>query len=375
MMIASNPRRGLRLPNTSGMIVPADGSPPEFMSSQPAMRPAGMMFRGFGGSDAMSPPGGQQIVAGDAPPMDLGDFTPPPADPGSLFTDPSARSTPLDAMNLSREIAGAQVSKPGFFSKNGAGLDILGGLSDGILQMSGMNPVYGPAQQRRRSEQTQLNQQHAEWARQEMQRQQDRQWQAEDRDVKLKTPQYFMAGHDRVAFDPSTGQSKVVYDAPEDYQAYASSLGLNPGDDGYDKAVQDYVLRSSGPTALSGKINLEGTRQGNRLQLRSTPTYQQTHPAPSRARTGGGAPRAPTSLGGVVAPILAKIAQGQTLSPGEQNALSTYQAGRGGHGRGGRTAAGGGGGAVLPTVRTPAEARALPAGTRFKTPDGREMVR
>ena len=206
--------------------------------------------------------------------------------------------------------------------------------------------------------------------RQDQLRQQDRQWQIEDRDAMLNKPQFFNAGNDRVRYDPTTGQSEVVYDAPEDYQTYASTLGLNPGDAGYDNAVQDYVLRGSGPTAQKAKLGLEGVRQDNRLQLRGTPTYLQAHPAPPRPRASAG-PRAPSTMGGVVAPILAKMAQGQPLSAGEQQALSTYQAGRGGHrGGGGRS-----GGGSMPTVRTPAEARALPPGTRFRTPDGREMVR
>jgi len=45
---------------------------------------------------------------------------------------------------------------PGFFSRQGAGVDILGGLSDGIIAASGGRPVYAPAMQAQRQRQQEL---------------------------------------------------------------------------------------------------------------------------------------------------------------------------------------------------------------------------
>ncbi len=98
-----------------------------------------------------------------------------------------------------------------------------------------------------------------------------------------------------------TGQTETLYDAPSPFDEYAQSLGLEPGTDDYATALQDYVLRSSGPTATdndleiegarqSNRVSLEGVRQGNRVELRNTPTYRQANPLP-RAPRRAGAPR------------------------------------------------------------------------------------
>lgn len=341
-MFASSSPLNRRLLGGINPVVPDDGTEnnPALMRSQMP----GMMFRGFEGAAPV--PRADTIGAADR----------------------SLAMPPPDLTAINPDLTNATVQKPGFFKHGGLGEKILGGVGEFALRYSASqgNPFAMATIQNRLSRQRAQD----EAVRQDQLRQQDRQWQIEDRDAMLNKPQFFNAGNDRVRYDPTTGQSEVVYDAPEDYQTYASTLGLNPGDAGYDNAVQDYVLRGSGPTAQKAKLGLEGVRQDNRLQLRGTPTYLQAHPAPPRPRASAG-PRAPSTMGGVVAPILAKMAQGQPLSAGEQQALSTYQAGRGGHrGGGGRS-----GGGSMPTVRTPAEARALPPGTRFRTPDGREMVR
>ena len=138
---------------------------------------------------------------------------------------------------------------------------------------------------------------------------------------------------------------------PADFQEYATTLGLQPGTDEYNEAVQDYVLRANGPTAQDGReslegvrqdnrVSLEGVRQGNRVALRGMPSYANLHPRPSAARSGGGnGGGAPRTTGTVYAPILAKIASGKGLTPGEQQVIGMY--GRGG--RGGRA-----GGAAQP---------------------------
>lgn len=145
-------------------------------------------------------------------------------------------------------------------------------------------------------------------------------------------PQFFMSGEDRVSYNPVSGESQVLYDAPEDFQLYADQMGFEPGTDEYNDAMADYVLRTAGPTANDGRqflenlrqqnrLSMEGERQKNRLQLRQTPTYLQANPRPSGGSRGGsGKP----TIAGVIAPILGKVSQGQPLTAGEQQALDTY---------------------------------------------------
>lgn len=186
----------------------------------------------------------------------------------------------------------------------------------------------------------------------------DRMWQQEYEQSK---PQFFMSNDDRVVYNPATGESQMLYDAPEDFQLYADQMGLEPGTDEYNDAMADYVLRTSGPTANAGRqalenlrqdnrLDMEGVRQKNRMQLRSTPTYAQANPRPTTGRTGGGGAR-PQTLAGVIAPILAKVAQGQPLSAGEQQALNTYYRRTGGN-SGGGGAAGASGGQVIRNPKT-----------------------
>jgi len=124
------------------------------------------------------------------------------------------------------------------------------------------------------------------------------------------TAKPFTVGRDRVQVDPTTGQTQTLYHGPQDFEAYAAAQGLKPGTSDYNNAVQDYVLRTSGPTALgnsetlddyrtgnrasleglrqNNRVSLEGLRQHNRIGLRGTPSYHDTHPSPGRASAGGG---------------------------------------------------------------------------------------
>ena len=161
---------------------------------------------------------------------------------------------------------------------------------------------------------------------------------------------------------------------------YAASQGLTPGTPAYAAAEQDYVLRGQGPTASgyrsqledqrqTGRASLENQRFGHRQTLRSQPTYADLHPRPRPP-----ADTTPHSPGAVIAPILAKVAAGQPLTPAEQSALNLYRtrpSTRGAGAMGGT--AGAPGDANLPVFRTPEEARGHPSGTRFRTPDGRVM--
>lgn len=218
--------------------------------------------------------------------------------------------------------------KPAFFAKNGAWkgvlADVLGSLGDSLSVANGGQATYLPNKLR-------TQQQAAEWKRRDAERQQDRAWAVEDRDHKDNAPQFFTSNGDRIQYDPKTGTSTTVYDGPADFEDYANSLGLEPGTDEYNSAIQDYVLRSYGPAAQKGREILEGLRQNNRLTLRQTPTYANVHPRPAAGGSGGnGGNRPPRNTGNVYGPILGKVAAGQQLTPGEQALFNIYSRNRGG---------------------------------------------
>src|SRR3546814_215136 len=143
--------------------------------------------------------------------------------------------------------------KPGFFARGGAGVDILGGLADGLAQYFGGQPQYVPAMYKRQQDERNHNQRLA-------------QMQEETR-LKLSEPDYATINNRRVRIDPTTGKSEVLYTAPQDFDDYAASLGAEPGTDEYDRLVQDYVLRGSGPTATDNYNVREDWRQENRKDL------------------------------------------------------------------------------------------------------------
>lgn len=119
-------------------------------------------------------------------------------------------------------------------------------------------------------------------------------------------------GDQRVFGNPNMGGS--VYQAPTSAEQYAGNLGTQPGTDDYRTAVQDYVLRGSGPTAFgydkqlddirtANDMGMEGLRQRNRMQVRGAPTYRDLNPPAPRLSTGGRgggngrAPAVPTATG------------------------------------------------------------------------------
>lgn len=134
--------------------------------------------------------------------------------------------------------------------------------------------------------------------------------------IKMSEPDYATINNRRVRIDPTTGQAEVLYTAPQDFDDYAAALGAEPGTEQYDRLVQDYVLRHSGPTATdfnleeedhrqdnrislegirqSNRSTLEGQRQSGRRALKTVPTYRQANPAPPRA---GGGSRSGTQEG------------------------------------------------------------------------------
>ncbi|MDP1026278.1 hypothetical protein Q5H91_03565 [Sphingomonas sp. KR1UV-12] len=274
----------------------------------------------------------------------------------------SIMTPPDQVAALGRNLTNAQ--QPGFFARNGGLSGVLGTLSDAFSGSSKYRDRAMLAQQQQQQRADQI----VALRRQQDQRWQDRQWQIEDRDARMNAPQYFNTGNDRVRFDPATGRAEVVYDGPEDYEAYASSLGLSPDDPSYEAAIKDYVLRANGPTALSGRQQLEGARQDNRVALRNTPTYAQSHPAPSRRGMAfTGAPRSPAA---VISPILSKLAKGGPMTPGEQAALDYYRRPPGRGGRGSPAAS-----AAPVRVGSRADYAKLPSGASYIAPDGSQRVK
>lgn len=125
---------------------------------------------------------------------------------------------------------------------------------------------------------------------------------------------------------------------PADFEEYAKAFGLEEGTDEYFKAVEDYVLRSSGPTAHRRDLELDDYRTANDERMENLRFG-------NRQKMEG-------------------LRQG--------NRLETIQNRPAPAPRGGSRPSGGGGN--LPIVSSPAEAARLPKGTRFRTPDGRVKV-
>lgn len=218
-------------------------------------------------------------------------------------------STPSDAMPqlasdslpmLSDKTANRGAPMPDANGKGKKGFDwrmLAGIIGDGLLGLNGQPGVYGPAMFKRRQDEMNHSQRLAEMA--------------EQARIKAAEPDYATVNNRRVRIDPTTGQADVLYQAPQDFEDYAASLGAEPGSPEYDRLVQDYVLRSAGPTATDfnlqeeenrqdNRVSLEGVRQGNRQSLlgqrqagqralRGVPTYRQANPAPPRSggRSGG----------------------------------------------------------------------------------------
>ena len=145
-------------------------------------------------------------------------------------------------------------------------------------------------------------------------------WQNQN-EADLKAADPFTIGRDRLAYNPATGQTDNLFHGPADWEAFTASKGLTPGTPEYFKAVDDYVLRTAGPSAMenfsalddhrtendkslenlqsrnrtgleslrqtgsssletqrqTGRSGLETQRQTGRTNLRGLPTYRDTH--------------------------------------------------------------------------------------------------
>ncbi len=259
----------------------------------------GNMFDPMGG--AIFPPG--RTVGGT-----LGNITNPKKSSGTLgeMFAPDRSEGMFENMPVGTGMEQPEqppARKPGFFADGGLGMRLAGVLGPALLASSGntglASTFINQAAQRRmaenkaRQEQQQRTQ---EWQRQDELRAQDRWWEA-------NRPQDFMSGRDRLRHAPPTGQSAVPYDGKEALEIYAGALGLEPGSDEYNRAMQDHVLRSSGPTAFGydqqlddyrtdNDIRADNARTRNRIQVRGSPTYRDNNPRPSSRP-----PKAPTAIG------------------------------------------------------------------------------
>jgi hypothetical protein len=105
------------------------------------------------------------------------------------------------------------------------------------------------------------------------------------------------------------GQDGGSFQAPTRGQQYAGNLNLEPGTPQYSDAIRDQELGANGPTAFGnqrsltqlrsadalrmerarqqGRMDMEGVRQGNRVETRGQPTYRDLNPPAPRAGGGG----------------------------------------------------------------------------------------
>jgi hypothetical protein len=238
--------------------------------------------------------------------------------PGSGLLDLSfSQHTPNRAAQLmeapQRQPGGGLL---GFFGRPGT-RDAMGQIGDYLLTSNDMQPIYGPHKARR--EQQMIGEKLAQYlgtddailgeiarlnpdagmAMLKMRQEQQNRVALEQEQARLKAsaPDISTINNRRVKIDPTTGEAQVLYTAPQDFDDYAASLGAEPGSPEYKRLVQDYVLRSAGPTATDfnleeeavrqgNRVSLEGVRQKNRTALRGMPTYRQANPAP-RSPVGG----------------------------------------------------------------------------------------
>ncbi|MBO9510595.1 hypothetical protein [Erythrobacter sp. A6_0] len=134
----------------------------------------------------------------------------------------------------------------------------------------------------------------------------------------LRAANPYTIGRSRLAYDPTTGETTELYRGRQDGEIYADSLGFERGSEEWNAALEDYVLRGSGPSAFerdlamddartandrgleayrqdnrvslenlrqSGRAAMEGTRQANRMTLRQTPSAGRAGGAAGGKRT------------------------------------------------------------------------------------------
>jgi hypothetical protein len=275
--------------------------------------------------------------------------TMPPALIGSNLIAPQTRDVlgnPSTGADVGMLGAQAKPKKPGF-NDPGGWAERLAAIGDVLGRAAGMGSNGAMEalirnRDARRHDAAALAEKQGEWAHGDALERMRLDGQTNLAQMKLDAPQYFTVGRDRLALDPVTGATRTLFHGQSDAEDYATNaLGLSPGTPAYKRAVQDYVLKSAGPTAYDNRTNLEGVRQGDRLQIRATPTYANLHPRTSGG--GGGRAGTPRNPGNVLAPILAKAASGAPLNAGETALYNRYMNGVHRGGAGGGTGGGGSG--------------------------------
>lgn len=175
------------------------------------------------------------------------------------------------------------------------------------------------------------------------------------------------------------GGYEMLYRAPSTAEDYALAQGFEAGTPEYAEAVRQYRLGSWNDEAMEARTGLTGYRYDRQGQLqedrqdfsRGMQEDRQSHSnsqlrsrlnAPPRYKPTQ--PRQP-SPSAVIGRIMNKQARGETLTPAERQTLDEYRAPKGKPRRGGAPV----------RVNSLEEARRLPPGTVFITPDGRVKVR
>lgn len=263
-----------------GMSPPAiDQAPPPTMDWQQTLGPDMMAQL----PKLMSHNSGRTRVANGntIQPLDISPLSAAPSmRGGGMFGD----ALPMLSDKISNRDAPMPMDANG---KGKKGIDwrmIAGIAGDALLGAVGRPGVYAPMMEARREREWKERQSLADWQR-------DMAATSYKAELDASKPDYATIGNRRVQIDPRTGESRVLFTAPHGFEDYAATLGFEPGTEEYRRAMQDYILRSSGPTAtdfdkeLEGvrygnRVDLESQRQRNRLQLRGSPTYRQANPAP-----------------------------------------------------------------------------------------------
>jgi hypothetical protein len=355
-MLAQQPRglfgSGRRLPMRAG-LVEGDGIMP--VDLPPSMRAALRNTPGVRQDPNEPPPDMGDWTPGERNPMtgQVNQASPRPevAGPDEQPSVPAVRPRPsgLFGQGPASQPLGHSLREPfdydsalrDMLPKKRSDLEKIGAIAVPVLMALSGNPEgasdftrqYGAkrlaqAKQKQDAIETVLGWKHQDWSRQN------------GADLDASAP--FTIGRNRLQWNPATGHTEKLYEGSADFEDYADSMGLKPGTDAYFRAVEDYVLRSNGPSAFNrdvqlddhrtgnrrslegmrqtNRLGLEDRRQGHRIEAKGAPTYRDTHaPPPSLAGSAGGGRRASGPV----------------------------------------------------DVSTPAEAAKLPPGTVYRTPDGR----
>jgi hypothetical protein len=169
-------------------------------------------------------------------------------------------------------------------------------------------------------------------------------------------------GDSLVQIDPVTGEYSTLFRDPQPFEAYAASLGLQPGTPEYMDEVKNYRLGAWNDDAVAAKAGLEGVRFGYRDTLQD---HRYDH------------------MGDLQDDRLAVTRRGQNLAHSDrvaghvvsrENSIRSNDTRRGAASYS-HVPTRGGSSAAPVRVSSVEEARKLKPGTVFLTPDGKTKVR